>query len=131
MSTASVYKGSVALLTQALRAADHYGVLDHVLSDLGELRRTRAGGSRGSAAKADRYVGEMHEIARRRQPRGSTPRCSRRWRRCGRRSPGRGSRRSPRRKQAPTSPEALRQLALGERELPERLEVREADADEA
>src|SRR4029079_6280928 len=37
MSTASVYKGSIALLGQALRAADHYGVLDQVLSDLGGL----------------------------------------------------------------------------------------------
>src|SRR3954447_15910455 len=31
MSTASVYKGTSALLAQALRAADHYGVLEHVL----------------------------------------------------------------------------------------------------
>src|SRR5262245_25349158 len=36
MSTASVYKGTAALLTQALRSADHYGVLEHVLADLGE-----------------------------------------------------------------------------------------------
>jgi 3-hydroxyisobutyrate dehydrogenase-like beta-hydroxyacid dehydrogenase len=61
MSTASVYKGSVALLTQALRAADHYGVLAHVLSDLGEENVGRR--IARSAAKADRYVGEMHEIA--------------------------------------------------------------------
>jgi 3-hydroxyisobutyrate dehydrogenase-like beta-hydroxyacid dehydrogenase len=63
MSTASVYKGSIALLAQALRAAGHYGVVEHVLSDLGELA---AGGGRRiarSAAKADRYVGEMHEIS--------------------------------------------------------------------
>ena len=61
MSTASVYKGSVALLDQALRAADHYGVLEHVLSDLGEENAGRR--IARSAAKADRYVGEMHEIA--------------------------------------------------------------------
>jgi 3-hydroxyisobutyrate dehydrogenase-like beta-hydroxyacid dehydrogenase len=61
MSTASVYKGSVAVLAQALRAADHYGVLEHVLADLGE----RDPGRRiaRAAAKAHRYVGEMHEIA--------------------------------------------------------------------
>ena len=95
MSTASVYKGSVALLTQALRAADHYGVLEHVLSDLGEENAGRR--IARSAAKADRYVGEMREIARRRRRRGSIRRCSRRSRRCGRRSPGRGSRRPLRR----------------------------------
>ena len=61
MSTASVYKGSVALLAQALRAADHYGVLEHVLSDLGEENVGRR--IARSAAKAERYVGEMHEIA--------------------------------------------------------------------
>jgi len=63
MSTASVYKGSTAVLAQSLRAADHYGVLEHVLSDLGE---DAAGAGRRiarAAAKADRYVGEMHEIA--------------------------------------------------------------------
>ena len=41
MSTASVYKGSAALLMQALRAAQHYGVLDHVLNDLGDLAANR------------------------------------------------------------------------------------------
>jgi len=63
MSTASFYKGSVALLTQALRAADHYGVLDHVVRDLGD---TAAGAGRRlsrSAAKSHRYVGEMREIS--------------------------------------------------------------------
>jgi 3-hydroxyisobutyrate dehydrogenase-like beta-hydroxyacid dehydrogenase len=63
MSTASVYKGSIALLTQALRAADHYGVVDHVLSDLGELADDSGRRIARSAAKADRYVGEMHEIS--------------------------------------------------------------------
>ena len=63
MSTASVYKGSVALLAQALRAADHYGVVEHVLSDLGELADGAGRRIARSAAKADRYVGEMHEIS--------------------------------------------------------------------
>ncbi len=62
MSTASVYKGSVALLAQALRAADHYGVLEHVLDDLGELAEGAGRRLARAAAKADRYVGEMHEI---------------------------------------------------------------------
>ena len=67
MSTASVYKGSSALLLQALRAADANGVLEHVLEDLRtaapalvenvELRLASA------VTKSGRYVGEMHEIA--------------------------------------------------------------------
>jgi 3-hydroxyisobutyrate dehydrogenase-like beta-hydroxyacid dehydrogenase len=63
MSTASVYKGSIALLAQALRAADHHGVLEHVLDDLGELADDAGRRITRSAAKADRYVGEMHEIS--------------------------------------------------------------------
>jgi 3-hydroxyisobutyrate dehydrogenase-like beta-hydroxyacid dehydrogenase len=63
MSTASVYKGSIALLSQALRAADHYGVVEHVLSDLGELADDAGLRIARSAAKADRYVGEMYEIS--------------------------------------------------------------------
>jgi len=63
MSTASVYKGSVALLAQALRAADRYGVLDHVLDDLGESASGAGRRIARAAVKADRYVGEMHEIS--------------------------------------------------------------------
>jgi 3-hydroxyisobutyrate dehydrogenase-like beta-hydroxyacid dehydrogenase len=63
MSTASVYKGSVAVLAQALRAAEHYGVLDHVLDDLDELAAGAGVRIARAAAKADRYVGEMHEIS--------------------------------------------------------------------
>ena len=63
MSTASVYKGSVALLAQALRAAEHYGVLAHVLGDLDELAAGAGRRIARAAAKADRYVGEMHEIS--------------------------------------------------------------------
>jgi 3-hydroxyisobutyrate dehydrogenase-like beta-hydroxyacid dehydrogenase len=63
MSTASVYKGSVALLAQALRAADHYGVLEHVLDDLGELASGAGRRIARAASKSDRYVGEMREIS--------------------------------------------------------------------
>ncbi len=63
MSTASVYKGSIALLAQSLRAADHYGVVEHVLSDLGALAEGAGPSIARSAAKAGRYVGEMHEIS--------------------------------------------------------------------
>jgi 3-hydroxyisobutyrate dehydrogenase-like beta-hydroxyacid dehydrogenase len=63
MSTASVYKGSVALLAQALRAADHYGVLDHVLADLADLAVDPGRRISRAAAKSGRYVDEMHEIA--------------------------------------------------------------------
>jgi 3-hydroxyisobutyrate dehydrogenase-like beta-hydroxyacid dehydrogenase len=73
MSTASVYKGSVALLAQALRAADHYGVLDHVLDDLGELASGAGRRIARSAAKADRYVGEMREISAAQRAAGLEP----------------------------------------------------------
>jgi 3-hydroxyisobutyrate dehydrogenase-like beta-hydroxyacid dehydrogenase len=67
MSTASVYKGSTAILAQALLSARRNGVLEHVLADLrldapelvARLERRLA----SSATKAGRYVGEMHEIA--------------------------------------------------------------------
>jgi 3-hydroxyisobutyrate dehydrogenase-like beta-hydroxyacid dehydrogenase len=63
MSTASVYKGSVAILAQALRAADHYGVLEYVLDDLGELASGAGRQIARAASKSDRYVGEMREIS--------------------------------------------------------------------
>ena len=67
MCTASVYKGRVALLAQALRAASAYGVVEHVLDDLvgtGLADRRRTGATLGRAsAKAWRYVAEMEEIA--------------------------------------------------------------------
>jgi 3-hydroxyisobutyrate dehydrogenase-like beta-hydroxyacid dehydrogenase len=72
MSTASIHKGVAAIVTQALRAADHYGVLDTVIAALGpryadpEIVVT-------AAAKSDRYVGEMHEIAAAQQAAGLTP----------------------------------------------------------
>jgi 3-hydroxyisobutyrate dehydrogenase-like beta-hydroxyacid dehydrogenase len=73
MSTASVYKGSVALLAQALRAADHYGVLEHVLDDLGELAASSGRRIARAAAKADRYVGEMQEISAAQRAAGLEP----------------------------------------------------------
>jgi 3-hydroxyisobutyrate dehydrogenase-like beta-hydroxyacid dehydrogenase len=67
MSTASVYKGSTAILAQALLSARRNGVLEHVIADLrlgapelvARVERRLA----SSATKAHRYVGEMHEIA--------------------------------------------------------------------
>ncbi len=77
MSTASVYKGSSALLAQALLAAHENGVLEHVLADL------RAGAPElvanverrlgNAAAKSERYVGEMREIAATQAAAGLTP----------------------------------------------------------
>src|SRR5581483_11987110 len=61
MSTASAYKGTAALLAQALRAADHYGVLGHVIDDLGSLADRAGRRIATAAAKSARYVGEMRE----------------------------------------------------------------------
>ena len=77
MSTASVYKGSSALLVQALLAAHANGVLEHVLADfrtaspdlVASLER-RLG---NAAAKSGRYVGEMREIAATQAATGLTP----------------------------------------------------------
>jgi 3-hydroxyisobutyrate dehydrogenase-like beta-hydroxyacid dehydrogenase len=77
MSTASVYKGTTALLAQALRAAEANGVLEHVLADLragapelveGIERRLAS-----AAAKSGRFVGEMREIADAQSAAGLTP----------------------------------------------------------
>jgi 3-hydroxyisobutyrate dehydrogenase-like beta-hydroxyacid dehydrogenase len=67
MSTASVYKGSTAVLAQALLAAQRNDVLDHVLADLRDgapelvarIERRLA----MATSKSGRYVGEMREIA--------------------------------------------------------------------
>ena len=67
MCTASVYKGRVALLAQALRTAHAHGVVEHVLDDLAETGladRERTGETLARAStKAWRYVPEMEEIA--------------------------------------------------------------------
>ena len=77
MCTASVYKGRVALLAQALRTAHAYGVVEHVLADLvdtGLADRGRTGGTIGKAStKAWRYVPEMEEIAATQRAAGLTP----------------------------------------------------------
>jgi 3-hydroxyisobutyrate dehydrogenase-like beta-hydroxyacid dehydrogenase len=77
MSTASVYKGTTAVLTQALLAARANGVLEHVLADLerGAPELVSNSGRRvaNGAAKASRYVGEMREIAGAQSRAGLTP----------------------------------------------------------
>jgi len=77
MSTASVYKGRVAVLAQALRAAYANGVLEYVLDDLadtGLVDRDRAGSTLARAsAKAWRYVDEMREIAATQRAAGLPP----------------------------------------------------------
>ena len=77
MSTASVYKGTTALLLQALLAARANGVLEHVVADLrtaapellADVERLLA----GAAAKSRRYVREMREIADTQDAAGLTP----------------------------------------------------------
>ncbi|HJR94529.1 MAG TPA: DUF1932 domain-containing protein [Gaiellaceae bacterium] len=77
MSTASVYKGSSALLVQALRAAHENGVLEHVLDDLRaaspELVANAERRLASAASKSARYVGEMREIAATQEAAGLTP----------------------------------------------------------
>jgi 3-hydroxyisobutyrate dehydrogenase-like beta-hydroxyacid dehydrogenase len=77
MCTASVNKGRVALIAQALQTAHAHGVVEHVLEDLvdtGLADRTRVGGTLGKAsAKAWRYVPEMEEIAATQAAAGLTP----------------------------------------------------------
>jgi len=77
MCTASMYKGSVGLLTHALLTAHAHGVLPQVLDDLeGSFPRQVERAARllaVSATKAHRYVGEMHEIAATQRDIGLTP----------------------------------------------------------
>ncbi len=77
MSTASVYKGSTAVLAQALLAAHANGVLAHVLADLRtaapELVTNIERRLASAAAKSGRYVGEMREIASTQAAAGLTP----------------------------------------------------------
>jgi 3-hydroxyisobutyrate dehydrogenase-like beta-hydroxyacid dehydrogenase len=77
MSTASVYKGSSALLAQALRAAHANGVLEHVLADLRaaapELVANVERRLAVAATKSERYVAEMREIAATQAAAGLTP----------------------------------------------------------
>ena len=77
MCTASVYKGHVALLTQALSTAAEHGVLPHVLDDLHDSYPRQIDRAARllavSATKAGRYVGEMREIAATQESVGLTP----------------------------------------------------------
>jgi 3-hydroxyisobutyrate dehydrogenase-like beta-hydroxyacid dehydrogenase len=73
MCTASVYKGSVAILAQALLTARANGVLDHVLEDLADLADGAGRSIARSATKSPRYVDEMHEIAATQAAAGLTP----------------------------------------------------------
>ena len=77
MCTASMYKGSTALLLHALATAQAHGVLPHVLDDLRDAfpRQIEHAGRQiaVSATKAERFVGEMHEIAATQQSVGLTP----------------------------------------------------------
>ncbi|HET7514816.1 MAG TPA: DUF1932 domain-containing protein [Gaiella sp.] len=77
MCTASVYKGRVALLAQALRTAHAHGVVEYVVDDLAETGaadRRGTGATLGRAsAKAWRYVSEMEEIAATQEDAGLTP----------------------------------------------------------
>lgn len=68
MCTASLYKGTKALVMHALLTAERHGVLEHVLADTSrawpqEVPRWPHDIAL-AAAKAGRFVGEMHEIAR-------------------------------------------------------------------
>jgi 3-hydroxyisobutyrate dehydrogenase-like beta-hydroxyacid dehydrogenase len=63
MCTASVYKGLVGLFAQAIRAGNHYGVLEHVLADLATGGHDPVATVAVSATKAARFVPEMREIA--------------------------------------------------------------------
>ncbi|MGN9905928.1 DUF1932 domain-containing protein [Phytohabitans sp. LJ34] len=71
MCTASVYKGTTAIVAQAMRAADHFDVLDVVLEDLGD--EGDPGAVAAAAAKAARFVQEMREIASAQRAAGLTP----------------------------------------------------------
>jgi 3-hydroxyisobutyrate dehydrogenase-like beta-hydroxyacid dehydrogenase len=63
MCTASMYKGTNALLVHALATARAHGVLEHVLDDIGDRAANAARRIATAAAKSHRYAGEMREIA--------------------------------------------------------------------
>nr|WP_281376377.1 DUF1932 domain-containing protein [Actinomycetospora corticicola] len=64
MCTASVRKGWVGLLAQALVTAEHHGVLDEVVADLRvDFPTAGPGPAAAAATKAWRFVDEMTAIA--------------------------------------------------------------------
>jgi 3-hydroxyisobutyrate dehydrogenase-like beta-hydroxyacid dehydrogenase len=77
MCTASMYKGSTAVLAHALLTAHAHGVLPQVLDDLhGSFPSQIDRAARSiaiSATKAGRFVGEMREIAATQSSAGLTP----------------------------------------------------------
>jgi 3-hydroxyisobutyrate dehydrogenase-like beta-hydroxyacid dehydrogenase len=73
MSTASVYKGLVALYAQALRSAAYHGVLGPVVDDLAGAGHDLVHAVAVSATKAHRFVAEMHEIAATQRAAGLPP----------------------------------------------------------
>jgi 3-hydroxyisobutyrate dehydrogenase-like beta-hydroxyacid dehydrogenase len=73
MCTASVYKGTTALIMQAMRTAGAHGVLDPVLADLKQGGIPDPAGVAAAATKAHRFVGEMQEIAQAQSEAGLTP----------------------------------------------------------
>jgi 3-hydroxyisobutyrate dehydrogenase-like beta-hydroxyacid dehydrogenase len=77
MCTASVYKGFTALLTQAMLTARAHDCVDVVLADLAEefagLDERLARQLAMAASKAQRWVGEMREIAATQGAAGARP----------------------------------------------------------
>ena len=77
MCTASMYKGSTAVLAHALLTAQAHGVLPQVLDDLHDSFPTQIDRAARSIAvsttKAGRFVGEMREIAATQAGAGLTP----------------------------------------------------------
>jgi 3-hydroxyisobutyrate dehydrogenase-like beta-hydroxyacid dehydrogenase len=63
MCTASVYKGSVGLLAQAMLTAAHHDVLEPVLADLADDGHDPVRQVAVAVTKAHRFVPEMREIA--------------------------------------------------------------------
>ena len=77
MCTASMYKGSTAVLAYALLTAHAHGVLPQVLDDLHDSFPSQIDRAARSIAvsttKAERFVGEMREIAATQSAAGLTP----------------------------------------------------------
>jgi 3-hydroxyisobutyrate dehydrogenase-like beta-hydroxyacid dehydrogenase len=73
MCTGSVYKGLIALVTQAMRTAGAYGVLEEVVLDLERNQLAQTSGVARGATKAWRYVAEMREVAATQESAGLTP----------------------------------------------------------
>jgi 3-hydroxyisobutyrate dehydrogenase-like beta-hydroxyacid dehydrogenase len=73
MCTGSVYKGLIALVTQAMRTAGAYGVLEEVVLDLERNDLAQTSGVARGATKAWRYVAEMREVAATQESAGLTP----------------------------------------------------------